>query len=211
MPKKPKVTFKKVKIADIGVLNTPNPNAVPEKVMDSLRESVDRYGLFQVPVLRLDEEGKPQLVDGHHRLEVLRENGEKECMAAFIEASEQEAKLLRISTNRIKGTLDYQVMSEELKALVEDSAFTEAELPLLTGLSDHEVQALCADMDELEEVTKQPLELLPKDEGDMKLPRISIEFTNELDKAKVLTLLDQTYAGDRGTALLIALGLQETC
>lgn len=206
--KKPSYTLKDVVLSSLVELPTANPNELPPRQREALKKSIQANGFLQ-PILVWKKGRKMVLCDGFHRAAVMQELGYETAPAMVIEGTEEQVRLLRISLNRVRGNLDYSIMSEELKDILENSDYEITDFDW-TGLSDQELQALTADMDELDELTAQPIELMPKDDlDDRKMPRISIEFSTELEKAQVLTHLDSVYPGDRGTALLLALGLSD--
>lgn len=82
-----------------------NANVMPEDLREKLRAHIQRTGRYPFLVVRPhpDEAGKYQVLDGHHRVEVLRELGHTEARCDVWEVSDREAKLLLATLNRLEG------------------------------------------------------------------------------------------------------------
>ncbi len=108
-----------------------------DREYEALKKSLDRFGVA-VPLVVNRTTGN--LVSGHQRLNVLREQGAEEVEVVVIEADPEREKLLNIAMNKIEGDWDY----EKLEAMFEDispedidfTGFTGAELADLFGAED---------------------------------------------------------------------------
>lgn len=205
--KKPSYLIKDVELSTLVELPTANPNSLPAAQFEALKLSIQENGFLQ-PLLVWERDGEMVLCDGFHRSTAMMELGYTYAPAVVMRGTEDQIRLLRISMNRTRGQLDYSIMSEELKDIIEGEEYSIDDLGW-TALSDSEIQALTADVDELDDITAKPIELLPQDDGNYKAPSIRFEFATETDKAKVLDYLTSVYAGDKGHALMLALGLAE--
>lgn len=82
-----------------------NANVMPEDLREKLRAHIQRTGRYPFLVVRPhpEEPGAYQVLDGHHRVEVLRELGHLEARCDVWEVDDREAKLLLATLNRLEG------------------------------------------------------------------------------------------------------------
>src|SRR5713226_569600 len=82
-----------------------NSNVMPEDLQDKLRAHIKRTGRYPFLVVRPhpEEPGKFQVLDGHHRVAILRELGHTEARCDVWEVDDREAKLLLAMLNRLQG------------------------------------------------------------------------------------------------------------
>ncbi len=82
-----------------------NSNVMPEEFQAKLRAHIKRTGRYPFLVVRPhpDEVGKYQVLDGHHRVAILRELGHTEARCDVWEVDDREAKLLLATLNRLQG------------------------------------------------------------------------------------------------------------
>ena len=82
-----------------------NSNVMPEELREKLRAHLKRTGRYPFLVVRPhpSETGKFEILDGHHRVAILRELGHTEARCDVWEVSDREAKLLLATLNRLKG------------------------------------------------------------------------------------------------------------
>lgn len=82
-----------------------NSNVMPEDLREKLKAHIRRTGRYPFLVARPhpEEPGKYQVLDGHHRVEVLRELGHTEARCDVWEVDDREAKLLLATLNRLQG------------------------------------------------------------------------------------------------------------
>ena len=82
-----------------------NSNVMPEDLRDKLAAHIRRTGRYPFLVVRPlpEEPNKYQVLDGHHRVEVLRELGFTEARCDVWEVNDREAKLLLATLNRLQG------------------------------------------------------------------------------------------------------------
>src|SRR3989475_12882153 len=91
-------------------LNDPLPHPLNSNVMSpdlqaKLRAHIKRTGRYPFLVVRPhpEEAGKYQVLDGHHRVAVLRDLGHAEARCDVWEVDDREAKLLLATLNRLQG------------------------------------------------------------------------------------------------------------
>src|SRR3989449_3024772 len=82
-----------------------NSNVMSEDLQAKLRAHIKRTGRYPFLVVRPHPEqpGKYQVLDGHHRVAVLRDLGHTEARCDVWEVDDREAKLLLATLNRLQG------------------------------------------------------------------------------------------------------------
>ena len=82
-----------------------NSNVMPEDLREKLKAHIRRTGRYPFVVVRPhpDEADTFQVLDGHHRVEVLREIGHAEVRCDVWNVDDREAKLLLATLNRLQG------------------------------------------------------------------------------------------------------------
>jgi ParB-like chromosome segregation protein Spo0J len=82
-----------------------NSNVMSEDLQAKLRAHIKRTGRYPFLVVRQhpDEPGKYQVLDGHHRVAILRDLGHTEARCDVWEVNDREARLLLATLNRLQG------------------------------------------------------------------------------------------------------------
>jgi ParB-like chromosome segregation protein Spo0J len=82
-----------------------NSNVMSEDLQAKLRAHIKRTGRYPFLVVRQhpDEPGKYQVLDGHHRVAILRDLGHTEARCDVWEVNDREARLLLATLNRLSG------------------------------------------------------------------------------------------------------------
>jgi len=82
-----------------------NANVMSEDLREKLRAHIRRTGRYPFVVVRPHPEdpGCFQVLDGHHRVEILRELGYPEARCDVWNVDDREAKLLLATLNRLEG------------------------------------------------------------------------------------------------------------
>jgi ParB-like chromosome segregation protein Spo0J len=82
-----------------------NSNVMPPDLQAKLRAHIKRTGRYPFLVVRQhpDEPGKFQVLDGHHRVAILRDLGHAEARCDVWEVNDREARLLLATLNRLQG------------------------------------------------------------------------------------------------------------
>ena len=82
-----------------------NANVMPEDLRAKLLAHIKRTGRYPFIVVRPfpDEPGQFEILDGHHRIDILRELGHTEARCDVWNVDDREAKLLLATLNRLEG------------------------------------------------------------------------------------------------------------
>ena len=82
-----------------------NSNVMPEDLREKLKANIKQSGRYPFLVVRPhpEEAGKYQVLDGHHRVDILRELGHVDARCDVWEVTDREAKLLLATLNRLEG------------------------------------------------------------------------------------------------------------
>ncbi len=88
----------KVKIKDIKLDDT-NPNEMSDIKREALRTTIKKFGFLEPVVINKDM----MMVDGEHRLQILKEEGETEITAIKINVSDIDKKIIRQTMNKLRG------------------------------------------------------------------------------------------------------------
>jgi len=177
-----------------------NSNSMPADLQEKLRAHIKRTGRYPFLVVRPhpEEPGKFQVLDGHHRVAILRELSHTEARCDVWDVDDREAKLLLATLNRLQGQ-DIPIRRAELlhELLGEMSADDLAGLLPETDKQLEELHAL------LEFPAEEVAALLEQqaEEAEKVLPRVmSFVVTAEqeelIDRA-VETASDGTPGRDR--------------
>lgn len=82
-----------------------NANQMTEAMQEKLKAHIKRSGRYPYLIVRPhpDEPEKYQVLDGHHRIAVLRDLGHQEARCDIWEVDDREANLLMATLNRLEG------------------------------------------------------------------------------------------------------------
>jgi ParB-like chromosome segregation protein Spo0J len=82
-----------------------NSNVMSPELQEKLRVNIQRTGRYPFLIVRPhpDEPGKFQVLDGHHRVAILRDLGHREARVDIWLVDDREAKLLLATLNRLQG------------------------------------------------------------------------------------------------------------
>ena len=147
-----------------------NSNVMPEDLRAKLKAHIKRTGRYPFLVVRPhpDEPGKYQVLDGHHRVAVLRDLGHAEARCDVWEVNDREAKLLLATLNRLQGQdqplkraqLVHELLAEmnvgDLGGLLPETDKQLDELHALLEFPAEEIAAL------LEEQAQEAEKVLPR-------------------------------------------------
>jgi ParB-like chromosome segregation protein Spo0J len=92
-----------------------NANVMSDDLREKLRAHIKRTGRYPFLIVRPhpEESGKFQVLDGHHRIAILRDLGHTEARCDVWDVDDREAKLLLATLNRLEGQ-DIPVRRAEL-------------------------------------------------------------------------------------------------
>jgi ParB-like chromosome segregation protein Spo0J len=147
-----------------------NSNVMPEDLRAKLRAHIKRTARYPFLVVRPhpDEPGKYQVLDGHHRVAILRDLGHPEARCDVWEVDDHEAKLLLATLNRLQGQdqplrraqLIHELLAEmnvaDLGGLLPETEKQLEELHALLEFPADEVAAL------LEQQAEEAEKILPR-------------------------------------------------
>ncbi len=147
-----------------------NSNVMPEDLKEKLKAHIRRTGRYPFLVVRPhpEEPGKYQVLDGHHRVEILRALGHPEARCDVWDVNDREAKLLLATLNRLQGQdvpirraeLLHELLGEmsidDLAGLLPETDKQLEELHALLEFPAEEIAAL------LEEQAEEAEKVLPR-------------------------------------------------
>jgi ParB family chromosome partitioning protein len=147
-----------------------NSNVMSEDLKEKLRAHIKRTGRYPFLVVRPhpEEPGRFQVLDGHHRVTILRELGHREARCDVWEVDDREARLLLATLNRLQGqdqplrraelihSLLGEMSAPDLAGLLPESEKQLEELHALLEFPADEVAAL------LEEQAAEAEKVLPR-------------------------------------------------
>ena len=144
-----------IKIEDIVIPEERVRATFSEEQYNELKASIEKHG-FYIPILvkKLDN-GKYELIDGEHRIQVMKELGKEKIPAVIVEGNEQKATMLNILANTARGSQNPMDVAHALRRAYEAGARV-AELAAAIGHSEDWVR-LYLTMTELPEKYQQAL------------------------------------------------------
>lgn len=82
-----------------------NANYMADELKEKLKVNIKRTGRYPHLIVRPHpkEAGKYQVLDGHHRIDILRDLGHSEARCDVWDVDDREAKLLLATLNRLAG------------------------------------------------------------------------------------------------------------
>lgn len=155
---------------------------------ENLRRSITTYGML-IPVIWNKRTGN--VVGGHQRLTVLKNEGETEVDVSVVDLDETQERQLNVALNKIEGGWDEEKLAELLAELGDDAT--------LTGFTQQEIDSLTNDIDSLIDGATVDEELRAIEE----LFNVSLTF----DKADQEEL--KAYVKDYGKEALIEVIIQK--
>ena len=162
------MTDRNLKVARVGPKMLPlddrvahplNSIVMSPELQEKLRVNIHRTGRYPFLVVRPHphEAGKYQVLDGHHRVEILRGLGHREVRCDVWDVDDREAKLLLATLNRLQGQdlpirraqliheLLGEMSAEDLAGLLPE---TDKQLEELHALLEFPVDEIAALLDE---------------------------------------------------------------
>ncbi|MFG0253193.1 MAG: ParB/RepB/Spo0J family partition protein [Phycisphaerales bacterium JB038] len=175
-----------------------NPNVVPAGLLEKLKGHLERSGRYPPIIVRpLGEDY--QILDGHHRVQVLRALGHSTGRCDVWPVDDEEALLLVATLNRLAGADDVRKRAQLLATLRE--RFDSKRLATLLPESSAQIEKLLS-------LTLPPPEAAPAP-NPTELPSTLTFFLSGDDRRRVLSALGELHA-ERSRALLLALKLAGT-
>ncbi len=92
-------------LIDDLIAHPSNANVMPLELREKLKAHIRQSGRYPFLVVRPhpEEEGRFQILDGHHRVSILRELGHTEARCDVWSVNDREALLLLATLNRLEG------------------------------------------------------------------------------------------------------------
>jgi ParB-like chromosome segregation protein Spo0J len=198
-----------------------NSNVMPEDLREKLKAHIHRTGRYPFVVVRPhpNEPGCYQVLDGHHRVEILRDLGHTEARCDVWNVDDREAKLLLATLNRLQGQdspirraqLLHELLGEmnlgDLAGLLPETDKQIEELHALLEFPAEEIAALLADEAERQEkVLPRVMTFVVTPEQEELIDR-AVEFASDGTagrdrKARGLANLARHFMKERDDAVL---------
>ncbi|MBZ5637424.1 MAG: ParB/RepB/Spo0J family partition protein [Acidobacteriia bacterium] len=198
-----------------------NSNVMPDDLREKLKAHIHRTGRYPFVVVRPhpDEPGCYQVLDGHHRVEILRDLGHTEARCDVWNVDDREARLLLATLNRLQGQdspirraqLLHELLGEmnlgDLAGLLPETDKQIEELHALLEFPAEEIAALLADEAERQEkVLPRVMTFVVTPEQEEMIDR-AVEFASDGTqgrdrKARGLANLARHFLKERDDAVL---------
>lgn len=147
-----KLDIQNVNIDSINGMEN-NPRKISDFDFQKLKNNLKEFGMVQPIIINKDM----TIISGHQRCKALKEIGIKEVPAIVLDITQEKAKTLNLSLNRISGEFDYALLDKFLTDMGEDalsfSGFSEKELSGFKGKYDF--TDIAQEMKGLEEKKKE--------------------------------------------------------
>jgi len=174
-----------------------NSNVMPKALLDKLAEEIQRTGLYPPVIVRAVGE-RYQILDGHHRVRVLKRLGHDAAQAVVWRADDQQALLLLATLNRMRGDDDPRKRAALLTQLRQSMAVKEMARRLPED--SKRVRNLLA----IHAAPPSPMAPKPIDQ----MP-VCVHFFLLPDQRRAVEQKLRAHGGGREQALLTLLGLAE--
>lgn len=176
-----------------------NANEFSEELYESLKKDIETYGLVGQALIVNPKDNT--LVDGHHRLRVMRELGYEEVPVIFYEPKDElEHKVLSIAWNRKRGSFNEQKLHNLIKSIHDSGRYSLEELAEKLGFNTSEIreklEAIQIDenlinkleMDAAEQEKNLPVLLsFSVSKEDLEIIEEALELASEKSRGKALT------------------------
>ncbi len=121
-----------IKVSDIIIPESRARATFTDEQYQELKASIEKNG-FTVPILvKPTDNGKYELIDGEHRIQVMKDLGHDSIPAVITDADEKKATLLNILANTARGTQNPLDVAEALRR-AHDAGADVKELAAATG------------------------------------------------------------------------------
>ena len=191
--------IQKIKI-DRLVPNDWNPNYIKPDIYKKLKRNIERQTDSVLPIVvrkHPSKKGFYQIIDGYHRFNIYKELGRTEIDVVVIEANDEDAKILTVNLNYLRGQakpLEYARLIHDLseKLTIDDLSLVlpDTKLQLLDRL---ELLKLPSDI-------QDDLKVQAKSEKKTALVTISFQVTAEEEEI-IEAALKSTELKRKGAAL----------
>jgi ParB family chromosome partitioning protein len=185
--------FKNIAI-DLLVPHPQNCNRMDEDTLRKLRRHIGRNGRYEPLTARPhpQEDGKYQVLNGHHRLRVLRALGHREATCTVWHMDDDQARLYLATLNRLAGT-----DVPERRAMLLEDLLAHFDLDELSGL----LPEVDEQLEELRRLSRLEIDDLPvraNEAPDVPAP-VLLDFVLDVTQAKDVNLaLDAVVSAEDG-------------
>lgn len=178
-----------------------NANVCTPEVLAKLKRNIQRQGYYPAVLVRPHpkEEGHYVIIDGHHRVEVLKDLGHTEVQCQVFDVDEKQAAILLATLNTLRGTDHLQKRAELIESLTTFMPLNELALllPETNAQIDDLLKLARLDLSEIENSLKASIE---KEQQSLPVP---LSFLVSQEEAEMITkTLHRFHSQDRGIALV---------
>lgn len=97
-----------------------NSNIVPTQIYEKLKQDIATNGCIY-PIVVYHKNGKYKIIDGHHRVKVLKELGYDKVNAIIVDVKDNNQALMQaVKLNTERGEQNPKILAQILKLLQED-------------------------------------------------------------------------------------------
>jgi len=177
-----------------------NANVTPTEVLKKIERNIKRTGNYPPLVVRPLDKTKFQILDGHHRLQVLKQLGLATVDVVVWDISDQEADIAIATLNTLHGTDDKKKRQALLRGLAETIPLSDLadivpeDAAMLKALTDDVVAAPTGGNAGEEPIAFEVLEFRVTANG-------GIVIREALSRIKAIVMKDGAEACADGTAL----------
>jgi ParB-like chromosome segregation protein Spo0J len=168
-----------------------NSNRMAGKFMKKLEENIRKSGNYETITVRPhpELEGKYQILNGHHRVEILKKVGIQEVKCDVWNVTDAEARLLIATLNRLEGQDVPELRMSLLKNLMDDydPSVLESLIPESTKQLEDMMELWKEDFDKVQEEIKKTVSHFECEIPDL---RILDFFLNSEQYQAIIATLD---------------------
>ena len=136
-----------VQIAQVGIddlrPDPANPRRIGDEELESLTRAIREFGFVDPIIARKEDK---TVIGGHQRLVAARRLGLKTVPVVYVDLSQEQARLLNLSLNKISGSWDQELLAR-LLADLEQSPDVDL---TLSGFGEDEIKKLLKNLDSRE-------------------------------------------------------------
>ena len=107
-----------VQIAQVGIddlrPDPANPRRIGDEELESLTRAIREFGFVDPIIARKEDK---TVIGGHQRLVAARRLGLKTVPVVYVDLSQEQARLLNLSLNKISGSWDQELLARLLADL----------------------------------------------------------------------------------------------
>lgn len=163
------------------VIRSINPNVMEPEQYALLVKSIQKMGFLQPILVRPLDDGSFEVIDGAHRTRAAKEIGLAEVLAVVRSTEEDDAALLQIGMNRLRGSVDIGKAADVITELTKDGYSLE-ELTV-TGFTTEELDEMVrqASLTTEDVLGSGAADVPPEDSDSTPLVTMELEFSSSED------------------------------